>query len=178
MLASIRATFRKSTARSSRPASTGKLGIVCACADYIEQSNALKQKILLAFTYPGIVTLIAFGIVTFLLSYVVPQVVNVFASTKQQLPVLTIVMMALSDFVRHWWWAILIAVVLVVCVREGDAVARRAAPRVRPLGAHRAARGQARARLQHGALREHARHPHRGGRADPARVAGGRRDAV
>jgi general secretion pathway protein F len=78
---------------------TGKLGIVLArLADYIEQSNALKQKILLAFTYPGIVTLIAFGIVTFLLSYVVPQVVNVFASTKQQLPLLTIVMMALSEF--------------------------------------------------------------------------------
>ncbi|KVN48273.1 type II secretion system inner membrane protein GspF [Burkholderia ubonensis] len=94
---------------------TGKLGIVLSrLADYIEQSNALKQKILLAFTYPGIVTLIAFGIVTFLLSYVVPQVVNVFASTKQQLPMLTVVMMALSDFVRHWWWAIVIAVVLVV----------------------------------------------------------------
>ncbi|OJB60598.1 type II secretion system protein GspF [Burkholderia ubonensis] len=94
---------------------TGKLGIVLSrLADYIEQSNALKQKILLAFTYPGIVTLIAFGIVTFLLSYVVPQVVNVFASTKQQLPILTVVMMALSDFVRHWWWAIVIAVVLVV----------------------------------------------------------------
>ncbi|KVU80713.1 type II secretion system F family protein, partial [Burkholderia ubonensis] len=89
---------------------TGKLGIVLSrLADYIEQSNALKQKILLAFTYPGIVTLIAFGIVTFLLSYVVPQVVNVFASTKQQLPILTVVMMALSDFVRHGWWAALAA---------------------------------------------------------------------
>ncbi|KVK88995.1 type II secretion system protein GspF [Burkholderia ubonensis] len=89
---------------------TGKLGIVLSrLADYIEQSNALKQKILLAFTYPGIVTLIAFGIVTFLLSYVVPQVANVFTSTKQQLPMLTVVMMALSDFVRHGWWAALAA---------------------------------------------------------------------
>ena len=59
---------------------TGKLGLVLSrLADYIEQRNALKQKIVLAFTYPAIVTLIAFGIVTFLLSYVVPQVVNVFA---------------------------------------------------------------------------------------------------
>ncbi|OJA90801.1 type II secretion system F family protein, partial [Burkholderia ubonensis] len=89
---------------------TGKLGIVLSrLADYIEQSNALKQKILLAFTYPGIVTLIAFGIVTFLLSYVVPQVANVFTSTKQQLPMLTVAMMALSDFVRHGWWAALAA---------------------------------------------------------------------
>jgi general secretion pathway protein F len=93
---------------------TGKLGLVLSrLADYIEQSNALKQKIVLAFTYPAIVTLIAFGIVTFLLSYVVPQVVNVFASTKQALPFLTVAMMALSGFVRSWWWAMLIGVVLV-----------------------------------------------------------------
>lgn len=93
---------------------TGRLGLVLSrLADYIEQSNALKQKIILAFTYPGIVTLIAFGIVTFLLSYVVPQVVNVFASTKQSLPFLTIAMMALSGFVRAYWWAVLIGVVVV-----------------------------------------------------------------
>jgi general secretion pathway protein F len=93
---------------------TGKLGLVLSrLADYIEQRNALKQKIVLAFTYPAIVTLIAFGIVTFLLSYVVPQVVNVFASTKQALPLLTIAMMALSGFVRNWWWAALIGVALV-----------------------------------------------------------------
>jgi general secretion pathway protein F len=94
---------------------TGKLGVVLSrLADYIEQSNALKQKIILAFTYPAVVTLIAFGIVTFLLSYVVPQVVSVFASTKQQLPFLTIMMMALSEYVRHWWWATLIGLVVVV----------------------------------------------------------------
>ncbi|SAL64074.1 type II secretion system inner membrane protein GspF [Caballeronia telluris] len=92
---------------------TGKLGLVLSrLADYIEQRNALKQKIILAFTYPAIVTLIAFGIVTFLLSYVVPQVVNVFASTKQALPVLTVMMMALSGFVRNYWWAVLLGVVL------------------------------------------------------------------
>jgi general secretion pathway protein F len=92
---------------------TGKLGLVLSrLADYIEERNALKQKILLAFTYPAIVTLIAFGIVTFLLSYVVPQVVNVFASTKQALPFLTVAMMALSGFVRNWWWAVLLGVIV------------------------------------------------------------------
>ncbi|WP_186145290.1 type II secretion system inner membrane protein GspF [Burkholderia gladioli] len=108
---------------------TGKLGIVLSrLADYIEQRNALKQKIVLAFTYPGIVTLIALGIVTFLLSYVVPQVVNVFASTKQQLPFLTIVMMALSDFVRHWWWAMLIGVVVLAWIVK--TTLSRAGPRL------------------------------------------------
>lgn len=108
---------------------TGRLGLVLSrLADYIEQSNALKQKIILAFTYPGIVTLIAFGIVTFLLSYVVPQVVNVFASTKQSLPFLTVAMMALSGFVRAYWWAMLIGVILVVWfVRQ---LLARAGPRM------------------------------------------------
>lgn len=96
---------------------TGKLGTVLTrLADYIEQRNALKQKIVLAFTYPGIVTIIAFCIVMFLLSYVVPQLANVFTSTKQQLPFLTVLMMTLSDMVRKGWWMFLLAAIFVVYV--------------------------------------------------------------
>jgi len=85
---------------------SGHLGVVLErLATYIETRNALTSKIRLAFTYPAIVTVVAFAIVIFLLSYVVPQVVSVFANTKQKLPMLTIIMLALSDFVRNWWWA-------------------------------------------------------------------------
>ncbi|WP_296224707.1 type II secretion system inner membrane protein GspF [Ralstonia sp. UBA689] len=91
---------------------SGNLGLVLSrLADYIESRNALTSKIKLAFTYPAIVTVVAFAIVIFLLSYVVPQVVSVFANTKQKLPTLTIVMLWLSDFVRNWGW--LAAIVLV-----------------------------------------------------------------
>jgi general secretion pathway protein F len=109
---------------------TGKLGLVLSrLADYIEQRNALRSKIQLAFTYPAIVTLVAFGIVTFLLSYVVPQVVSVFASTKQQLPLLTVLMMALSSFVRHWWWAMLLTVAALVWLARR--ILRQPGPRLR-----------------------------------------------
>nr|WP_315592933.1 type II secretion system inner membrane protein GspF [uncultured Cupriavidus sp.] len=85
---------------------SGHLGVVLErLATYIETRNALRSKIMLAFTYPAIVTVVAFAIVIFLLSYVVPQVVSVFANTKQKLPTLTIIMLWLSDFVRNWWWA-------------------------------------------------------------------------
>ncbi|AJW43522.1 MULTISPECIES: type II secretion system inner membrane protein GspF [Ralstonia] len=93
---------------------SGNLGLVLSrLADYIESRNALTSKIKLAFTYPAIVTVVAFAIVIFLLSYVVPQVVSVFANTKQKLPTLTIIMLWLSDFVRNWGWlsAIVLAAV-------------------------------------------------------------------
>ncbi|MDK3024730.1 type II secretion system inner membrane protein GspF [Cupriavidus taiwanensis] len=87
---------------------SGHLGVVLErLAGYIESRNTLTSKIRLAFTYPAIVTVVAFAIVIFLLSYVVPQVVSVFANTKQKLPTLTIIMLWLSDFVRNWWWAAL-----------------------------------------------------------------------
>lgn len=93
---------------------TGKLGLVLErLADYIEQRNALRQKILLAFTYPIVVTVVAVGIVSFLLSYVVPQVVNVFVGTKQALPLITVMMLGLSNFLRGWWWAVLLGAAVV-----------------------------------------------------------------
>lgn len=76
--------------------------VLSRLADYIERRNALVQKVRLAFTYPAIVTVVAFAIVIFLLTYVVPQIVSVFANTKQKLPFLTLMMLAISDFVRAY----------------------------------------------------------------------------
>ena len=85
-------------------------GVLSRLADFVERRNALVQKVRLAFTYPAIVTAVAFAIVIFLLTYVVPQIVSVFANTRQQLPFLTVAMLALSNFVRHWGW--LLALIL------------------------------------------------------------------
>jgi general secretion pathway protein F len=80
--------------------------VLSRLADFVERRNALVQKVRLAFTYPAIVTIVAFSIVIFLLTYVVPQIVTVFANTKQQLPFLTVAMLAISDFVRGWGWLV------------------------------------------------------------------------
>jgi len=76
--------------------------VLSRLADYIERRNALVQRVRLAFTYPAIVTVVAFAIVIFLLTYVVPQIVSVFANTKQKLPVLTVMMLAVSNFTRAY----------------------------------------------------------------------------
>ena len=83
-------------------------GVLSRLADFVERRNALIQKIRLAFTYPAIVTAVAFTIVIFLLTYVVPQIVSVFENTKQQLPFLTIAMLFISDSFRHWGWLLVL----------------------------------------------------------------------
>lgn len=94
--------------------SSGGLGLVLdSLADDLEQRQALRAKLIGAALYPAIVTVIAIVIVLFLVGYVVPQVASVFAGTKRALPFLTVAMLALSDLVRNYGWAMLIAIVLI-----------------------------------------------------------------
>ncbi|WP_370260608.1 type II secretion system inner membrane protein GspF [Limnobacter sp.] len=91
---------------------TGDLGGVLAkLADALEARQALQQKVSAAFIYPAIVTVVAVLVVVGLLTYVVPQVVSVFENTNQALPTLTVVMIAISDFLRAWGWLLALALV-------------------------------------------------------------------
>jgi general secretion pathway protein F len=88
---------------------SGSLGAVLErLADDLEQSQELKAKLIGAALYPAIVSLVAIAIVMFLLGYVVPQVAQVFAGSKRALPLLTVIMLALADFVRTQGWLILL----------------------------------------------------------------------
>ena len=80
-------------------------------ADYLDARQALKQKTGLALLYPVLVTIVAFAIVTGLLVYVVPQVVQVFQQSRQSLPLLTRALIALSDFLRATWPYLLVIAV-------------------------------------------------------------------
>ena len=94
--------------------SSGNLGMVLErLADDLEERQALKAKLVGAALYPAIVTLVAIVIVLFLVGYVVPQVASVFAGTKRALPFLTVAMLALSDVVRSYGLAMLVALVFI-----------------------------------------------------------------
>jgi general secretion pathway protein F len=89
---------------------SGHLGVVLdRLAEDLETRQELKSRLIGAALYPAIVTLVAIVIVMFLVGYVVPQVANVFAGTKRALPLLTVIMLSLSDIVRtHGWWIALV----------------------------------------------------------------------
>ena len=87
---------------------SGHLGMVLEqLANDLEDHQALRAKMMGAALYPAIVCLVALAIVIFLVTSVVPQVAGVFAGSKRQLPMLTVAMLGLSDFVRQWGWLLL-----------------------------------------------------------------------
>jgi len=80
---------------------TGKLAEVLErLADFAENREALRQKVVLAFIYPALVTLVAVGVISLLLVKVVPEVTRVFANTGQTLPWVTQVLIGISSFLR------------------------------------------------------------------------------
>jgi general secretion pathway protein F len=75
-------------------------------ADYTENRQVLQSRVRNALVYPVLLAVVSLLIVSLLLGYVVPEVVNVFRAGNQQLPLLTRVLIALSDGFREWWWLI------------------------------------------------------------------------
>ncbi len=77
-------------------------------ADYTEGRFAMQKKIQGAMIYPVILMLMSFAIIMGLMTYVVPDIVKVFANTDQALPWITQALMATSDFIRNYWMYMLV----------------------------------------------------------------------
>ncbi|MFI4913746.1 MAG: type II secretion system inner membrane protein GspF [Steroidobacterales bacterium] len=71
-------------------------------ADYTETREQMRQKVLGAMLYPLVLTIMCFAIVSILLTYVVPKVVEVFENNKAKLPLATRVLVAVSGFMRDY----------------------------------------------------------------------------
>jgi general secretion pathway protein F len=83
-------------------------------ADYTENRFAMQKKIQGAMIYPIVLMLMSFLIIMGLMTYVVPDIVKVFANSDQALPLLTRGMMAASDFIRNFWPGMIIGTVALV----------------------------------------------------------------
>ena len=132
------ATFAKALAQYPREFSAIYLAVIAAgeqsghldmvlesLAEDLQTQQALRNKLLAATLYPAIVSVVALLIVFFLLTYVVPQVAQVFSSNQQALPWLTTFMLGLSALVQALWlWVLLLVVVgiwaLRLALRQSD----------------------------------------------------------
>lgn len=94
------ALYRATVAAGERAGHLGQ--VLLQLADYTEARQAARQQIQLAMLYPSILLLAAFGIVGFLLGFVVPDVVKVFIDSGQELPALTRGLIAMSNLLRDY----------------------------------------------------------------------------
>jgi len=85
-------------------------------SNYMEKAMKLKSRVKGAMVYPASILLISLGVVALLLIKVIPVFRGMFESMGGELPPLTAVMIAASDFAQSYWWIILGILVLIYVI--------------------------------------------------------------
>nr|WP_315025006.1 type II secretion system inner membrane protein GspF [Brevundimonas diminuta] len=98
-------------------------------ADGLEREEVVRGKVLTALVYPCVLAVVALGVIVAMMTYIVPKVVDQFDSMGQTLPLLTRLVIGLSDLMRDWGW--LMALILAAVVGAGLIARRREAVRLR-----------------------------------------------
>ncbi len=80
-------------------------------ADYTENQQKIRQKIQQALIYPTLMLIISTLIIGFLLSFVVPKIIEVFTSSGQSLPLMTKILISLSGFIKAYGLYVFISLV-------------------------------------------------------------------
>jgi general secretion pathway protein F len=88
----------------------GALAVVLErVADYLESQVTLNNKVSTILVYPAFMMVFAGVVVAALVTVVLPQITGLLLSLDQELPIYTVWIIAISEFARSWWWAVLIA---------------------------------------------------------------------
>jgi general secretion pathway protein F len=90
---------------------SGSLDLVLErLAEFSERQETLKGRIRAAMAYPMIMFLIGTGILSFLVAFVVPQIAGIFKDMNQMLPLPTRVLISGSEFLKSFWWVLVIGI--------------------------------------------------------------------
>lgn len=80
-------------------------------ADFQEQELETRSKVIQAMAYPCIMVVIGIGVICVLLLFVLPKMSSMFADFNQSLPLLTQVLVFVSQWMRRIWWLVPIVVI-------------------------------------------------------------------
>lgn len=91
---------------------SGTLEIVLLrLADFTESQVKLKNKIKGAMTYPVIMGVFGFVMMNVIFIFVIPKIAKIFVSMKKELPFITKVCIAISNFMVNYWWAVIVGII-------------------------------------------------------------------
>lgn len=97
-------------------------------ADGLERDQVVRGKVITALVYPAVLAVVAIGVVIALMTFVVPRVVDQFDSMNQTLPLLTRLVIGLSNGMQDWGW--LAALLLAAAAVAGAFALRNPAVRL------------------------------------------------
>ena len=97
------------------------VSVLNEAADEFKLEDDLKRKIRGAMTYPIVMAVVGIGVVSFMLTYVVPKISELFEDMHQTLPLPTRILIGMSDFLGNYglWILILMAVLFLWMKRTG-----------------------------------------------------------
>ncbi len=78
---------------------------------YLESQDAIKARLRLSMVYPSVMLLVAGAVLFFIFLYVMPRIVKIFEDTRAPLPLITKVLIALTVFLKHFWFIIPLLVI-------------------------------------------------------------------
>jgi type II secretory pathway component PulF len=80
--------------------------------DFLATIDDLQKKVVSALIYPAMIFVLGLGLIFLFMTYLVPQMTVLFEKTGKNVPFLTRLLIDVSAFFSHYWWAILASVVL------------------------------------------------------------------
>ena len=95
-------------------------------ADFLEKQASIREKIRTAMVYPAFMASVGFVVMSFLFTFVVPKIVRIFENSQSALPLITVILISISNVFVHYWWALIIIAAAI------PAVVRRARKKHRP----------------------------------------------
>ena len=96
---------------------TGDLaGTLDEMADYFTETEKTRKEMISALIYPAVILTMVIAVLFFLILFVVPQFIDMFADQGAELPAITKFVIAASEFLGEWWWAIILGVVVFIVV--------------------------------------------------------------
>lgn len=75
-------------------------------AVYYEKENQLRNKISGAMVYPIVLSVMAIGVVTFLMTFIMPTFVELFTTSGVQLPLVTRILLGISNILKNYWYIV------------------------------------------------------------------------
>ncbi|GAB4302381.1 MAG: type II secretion system inner membrane protein GspF [Desulfuromonadia bacterium] len=108
-LAAERSVFSESyVAMVGAGESSGSLDrVLDRLATFLEDQERVRGSVSAALAYPLLMVVVGGGVMIFLLSFVIPKIVAVFAQSRAALPLVTRITIGTSRFLSRWWWLLL-----------------------------------------------------------------------